>query len=385
MKGTYHMTRTMLLASATLVASSVATYGQSITLPPDADNERSEVAQQIGMVRAALEYHSPDVHGPNGEDRRGKIWGGLVPWGIHDLGFNGRKGPWRAGANENTVFSVSHPVLIEGKPLSAGRYGLHMLTGESEWTIIFSKNSSSWGSFSYDQAEDALRVTVKPEKAPYREWLTYDFTDRRPDRATVALLWEELRVPFTITVPDAAGLYIDNMRLELRNAAGFRWQSWQAAAQYCLQQNRNLPEALTWVETAITLPGIGQTNFSTLSTKAQILAKMSRTEEAAAVMAKALDLPGTTVFEIHQYGRQLLAQGKPQEALAVFEKNAKRFGDTWPVHVGLARGYSATGDYKTALKHAELALPQAPDDVNRKSLTDAVARLKQGQDMNATK
>ena len=379
------MTRTMLLASATLLASSVATYGQSITLPPDADNERSEVAQQIGMVRAAVEYHSPDVHGPNGEDRRGKIWGGLVPWGIHDLGFNGRKGPWRAGANENTVFSVSHPVLIEGKPLSAGRYGLHMLAGEGEWTIIFSKNSSSWGSFSYDQAEDALRVTVKPEKAPYREWLTYDFTDRRPDRATVALLWEELRVPFTITVPDPAGLYIDNMRLELRNAAGFRWQSWQAAAQYCLQQNRNLPEALTWAETAITLPGIGQTNFSTLSTKAQILAKMSRTEESAAVMAKALDLPGTTVFEIHQYGRQLLAQGKPQEALAVFEKNAKRFGDTWPVHVGLARGYSATGDYKTALKHAELALPQAPDDINRKSLTDAVARLKQGQDMNATK
>ena len=192
-------------------------------------------------------------------------------------------------------------------------------------------------------------------------------------------------MPFTITVPDPAALYIDNMRLELRNAAGFRWQSWQAAAQYCLQQNRNLPEALTWAETAITLPGIGQTNFSTLSTKAQILAKMSRTEEAAAMMAKALDLPGTTVFEIHQYGRQLLAQGKSKEALAVFETNAKRFGDTWPVHVGLARGYSATGDYKTALKHAELALPQAPDDINRKSLSDAVARLKQGQDMNATK
>jgi tetratricopeptide (TPR) repeat protein len=379
------MTRTMLLASATLLASSVAAYGQSITLPPDGDNERAEVAQQIGMVRAAVEYHSPDVHGPNGEDRRGKIWGGVVPWGMHDLGFNNRKGPWRAGANENTVFTVSHPVLIEGKPLAAGRYGIHMLAGEGEWTIIFSKNSSSWGSFSYDQAEDALRVTVKPEKAPYREWLTYDFSDRRPDRATVALLWEELRVPFTITVPDPAALYIDNMRLELRNAAGFRWQSWQAAAQYCLQQNRNLPEALTWAETAITLPGIGQTNFSTLSTKAQILAKMSRTEESAAVMAKALDLPGTTVFEIHQYGRQLLAQGKPQEALAVFERNAKRFGDTWPVHVGLARGYSATGDYKTALKHAELALPQAPDDINRKSLTDAVARLKQGQDMNATK
>ena len=104
------------------------------------------------MVRAAISTAALTCHGPNGEDRRGKIWGGLVPWGIHDLGFNGRKGPWRAGANENTVFSVSHPVLVEGKQLAAGRYGLHMLAGESEWTIIFSKNSSSSGSFFYDQA-----------------------------------------------------------------------------------------------------------------------------------------------------------------------------------------------------------------------------------------
>lgn len=379
------MTRMMVFMSAALLATSAASFGQSITLPPDGDNQRAEVVQQMGLVRAAVEYRSPDVHGPNGEDRRGKIWGSLVPWGIHDLGFNNRKGPWRAGANENTVFSVSHVVMVEGQPLPAGRYGLHMLAGEREWTIIFSKNASSWGSFSYDQAEDALRVTVKPEKVPYREWLAYDFTDRRPDRTTLALLWEELRVPFTITVPDPAALYIDNMRLELRNAAGFRWQSWQAAARYCQQQNRNLPEALTWAETAITLPGIGQANFATLSTKAQILEKLSRTEEAASTMAAALESPTASVIEIHQYGRQLLGQGKPKEALAVFQKNAKRFGDTWPVHVGLARGYSAAGDYKTALKHAELALTQAPDELNRKSLTDAVTRLKQGQDMNASR
>jgi hypothetical protein len=379
------MTRTMLLASATLLATSVASFAQSITLPPDGDNQRAEVVQQIGLVRVSVEYRSPDVHGPTGEDRRGKIFGGLVPWGIHDLGFNNRKGPWRAGANENTVLSVSHAVTIDGQPLPAGRYGVHMLAGEREWTVIFSKNFSSWGSFSYDPAEDVLRVTVKPEKAPYREWLTYDFTDRRPDRATVALLWEEVRVPFTIAVPDIAALYIDNMRLELRNAAGFRWQSWQAAAQYCLQQNRNLPEALTWAETAIALPGIGQANFATLSTKAAILEKLSRTTEAATARAAALDAPAASVFEIHQYGRQLLTQGKPKDALAVFEKNAKRFGDTWPVHVGLARGHSANGDFKTALKHAELALTQAPDELNRKSLADAVARLKQGQDMNATR
>lgn len=73
--------------------------------------------------------------------------------------FAGRKGPWRAGSNENTVFDVSHPVLVQGKPLPAGRYGLHMLAGPTEWTLIFSKNSTSWGSFSYDEKEDQLRVT----------------------------------------------------------------------------------------------------------------------------------------------------------------------------------------------------------------------------------
>jgi tetratricopeptide (TPR) repeat protein len=376
---------TMTPIAAMMLAAAAAASAQSLTLPPSGDNQRSEVVQQIGIVRASIEYSSPDVHGPNGEDRRGKIWGALVPYGIHDLGFNNRKGPWRAGANENTVFTVSHPVKVDGQPLPAGRYGLHMLAGEREWTVIFSKNSTSWGSFSYDPAEDALRVTVTPEKAPYREWLTYDFVDRKSDRSTAALMWEELRVPFTIKVDDMPALYIENIRRELRNMQGFRWQEWNNAAQYCLQQNRNLDEALTWADNAIALPGVGQANFSTYSTKAQILEKLSRKAEAATVMAKAMDLPNALPVEIHMYGRRLQIEGKNRDAMEVFRKNAKRFGDAWPIHVGLARAYSADGDYKTALKHAEIALTQAPDPLNKKNLEDAVARLKQGQDMNATK
>jgi hypothetical protein len=383
MSGSTLATKAVFAVAGLMVAASTAAAQQSITLPPDGDNQRSTVTQQIGLVTIGIEYSSPDVHSPTGQDRRGKIWGGLVPYGIHDLGFNNRRGPWRAGANENTVFSTSHPVRVQGQPLPAGRYGLHMLVGEKDWTLIFSRNSTSWGSFSYDDAEDVLRVTATPEKAPYREFLSYEFLDRRPDKATVALEWEELRVPFTITVDDVPTLYIANLRNELRNFAGFRWESWQAAAQYCLQTNRNLDEALVWADNAIAMPFIGQANFTTLSTKAQILDKLQRTAEADAVMAKALDLPGAQPVEIHQYGRQLLAQGRAKDALAVFQKNAKRFADTWPVHVGLARGYSAVGEYSTALKHAQFALGQAPDPVNKKSLEDAVAILKQGRDMNA--
>ena len=377
------MTRCFALALATTVALSATAAAQSITLPPDGDNQRSEVTQQIGRVSVSIAYGSPDVHAPNGDDRRGKIFGTLVPYGIHDLGFNNRKGPWRAGANQNTVFTVSHPVTIQGQPLPAGRYGLHMLAGPTEWTLIFSKNSTSWGSFSYDQAEDQLRVPVTPEKAPYREWLSYEFVERKPDRAVAALEWEDLRVPFTIAVPQMATLYVESLRRELRDFAGFQWQNWNAAAQYCLQQNTNLEEALTWADNAIGLQFVGQSNFTTYSTKAQILAKLGRTAEATTAMQTAMDLPNALPVEIHQYGRQLQQQGQQAEAMAVYQKNAKRFGDAWPVHVGLARGYSAAGDYKTALTHAERALTQAPDALNKTSLETAIAALKQGKDMNA--
>ena len=132
----------------------------------------------------------------------------------------------------------------------------------------------------------------------------------------------------------------------------------------------------------MSLPGVGQTTFTTLSTKAQVLEKLSRTKEATDTMATALDLPSAQAIEIHLYGRQLLAQGRKSDALAVFQKNQKRFGDAWPVHVGLARGYSAMGDYKTALQHAEIAVKQAPDSLNRTNLEKAIATLKQGKDMN---
>ncbi len=368
-----------------LLVSGAATLGaQTISLPPSGDNQKASVSQHIGLVQFTIEYSSPDVTDPQGADRRGKIWGQLVPWGIHDLGFNNAKGPWRAGANENTVFAVSHDVRVEGKPLAAGRYGLHMLAGENEWTIVFSHNSTSWGSFTYDEKEDALRVVVRPEKAPFREWLTYDVFDRQPDRASVALWWEELRVPFTVTVDHPEQVYLSQIRNELRGNPGFNWQNWDASAQYCLQNNTNLEEALRWAENAIAMPFVGQANFTTHSTKALILDKLGRQAEAKTTMTAALDLPGALPTEIHQYGRRLLQNGDAQAALLVWQKNNQRFGDAWPVHVGLARGYSAVGDYKKALKHAEIAVTQAPDPLNKQNLERAVTTLKAGKDMNAS-
>ena len=375
------MRRSAIASLAIVVLCATFAHAQ-LTLPPDGENQQASVTQYIGLVKVTIDYHSPDVHAPNGEDRRGKIWGQLVPYGLADLGFGTCKEcPWRAGANENTVFTVSHDVKIEGQPLKAGSYGLHMIPGQDEWTLVFSNNNASWGSFYYDPKEDALRVKVKPSKSEYHEWLTYEFTDRQTEQATAALKWEDLQIPWTIKVDGMTDLYLARIRDELRNNTGFTWTNWVAAAQYALNAKRP-NDALEFAEAAVNRRFIGQENFQTLNTLAQAQEAAGKVAEAQATREKAMSHPTATAIDLHMYGRQLLTQGKKEDALRIWELNAKKHPNEWPVNVGLARGYSANGRYKDALKYAKLAATQAPDDANRKNLEDAVKKLEAGKDMN---
>ena len=158
---------------------------------------KAGVMQRLGAdTDITIEYSRPGVKGR-------KIWGALVPYGMApgNQYSKNQPFPWRAGANENTTISFSKDVLIEGKPLPAGKYGLHMIPSEKEWTIVFSKNTSAWGSFSYKPEEDALRVTVTPVAAPFEEWLSYGFDDLAGKSATAFLRWEKLKVPFKISLP----------------------------------------------------------------------------------------------------------------------------------------------------------------------------------------
>jgi len=371
--------RPLVPLSLLFTAAAFAQY-PGLTLPPSGNNQMASVVQHIGPVEVRIDYSSPAVHGPDGKDRRGQIWGKLVPYGLSDLGFgNGKPGPWRAGANQNTVFSVSDDVVVQGKPLPAGHYGLHMIPGQDEWTIIFSKDSGAWGAFFYEDSHDALRVQAKPAKHEYREWLTYDFVERKPTQTTVQLQWEDLALPWTIQVPDVNKIYVTRLSQELTNQQGFDYHAYDMAAQFCVQSNSNLEQGLKWADAAVSMPGIGVANFSTLNVKAQVLAKMGRKGEADAVMKTALSMPGTTALEIHTYGRQLLGEKRNTEALEVFQLNAQRNGDAWPTNVGLMRGYAAAGDNAKALEYAKKALVQAPDTLNRKNLETIVKDLSDGK------
>jgi len=374
----------LLQASLPLIfaGAALAQY-PGLTLPPSGNNQKAAVTQYLGPVEVRIEYSSPAVHAGDGTDRRGKIWGALVPYGLAPLGpfGNGKPDPWRAGANENTVFSVSNAVEIEGQNLPAGRYGLHMIPGQEEWTIIFSKDSTSWGSFSYDPSADALRIQAKPHKHEYREYLTYEFPLRKLDQAVAELQWEDLAIGWSIKVPNVNDIYVTHLQQELKSVPGFNYEAFQNAAQFCVQANTHLDQALVWADAALNPAAAGAVNFSTLSTKAQVLSKMKRDEEAAKLMDTALHLPGTTALEIHFYGRQLQAMKKQDEAVKIFEYNAQRFGDEWPVHVGLTRLYAYQGNIPKALEHAKKALTQAPDDLNRKSLEAMVKTFSEGKNI----
>src|SRR5579864_1840871 len=154
---------TTLLTFAGLCHSQTAT-GETLMIDLPRASQHAMIMQRIGLTDITINYHRPLANGR-------EIWGKVVPYGK----------VWRAGANENTVITFTDPVTIEGQPLEKGTYGLHMIPDQNEWTVIFSKNSASWGSFSYKQDEDALRVNVKPQPAEAHNALAYDFDDVKPD------------------------------------------------------------------------------------------------------------------------------------------------------------------------------------------------------------
>jgi tetratricopeptide (TPR) repeat protein len=350
-----------------LLIASVATGGmaQSISQPPNGDNQKSKVTQYIGPVEVTITYNSPDVHAPNGEDRKGHIWGELVHYGYIDQGFGpAKEAPWRAGANENTVITLSHDVKIEGKDLKAGSYGLFLATAkEGAWTWIFSTNTSSWGSYFYNKKEDVLRVEVTPTEAAYTEFLTYGFDDRQKDRAIAFLQWENKKIPFKIEVPNVNELYVAKMRDELRSWVGFDYRNFATAALFCAQHKINLEEALAWANEAMNPNSGGQEEFFTLQTKATVLRAMDKNDDADAVMEKAIKRSDASVAAIHQYGRSLLQAGKKEKALEIFKYNAQKHPEEkFTPNIGLARAYTAMGDKKNAIKFWELAIKNIPDN-----------------------
>jgi tetratricopeptide (TPR) repeat protein len=340
-----------------LAALSGVSSAQSFVLDLPLQSQRARISQRIGITDITISYHRPLVN-------ERKVWDGVVPYGK----------VWRAGANENTTITFSDPVQVEGKPLDKGTYGLHMIPTADEWTIIFSKNSTSWGAFTYDQAEDALRVAVKPKAADMHNALTYDFDDLQKDSAVVELEWEKLAVPFKVSV-DVHDVVQASLKKQLRNLSQYTWMSWDDAANYLITEKVALSEALTYANKSIE----NEDRYDNEITKSKALTALNRKDEAATAQKKALDM--ASPLQIHLFARGLQGEKRSEEAFAIFRENAKKHPDQWFVHSGLARMYCAQGKFDDAAKEMKVAWAGAPD--NQKSYVDGlVKRLEAKQDIN---
>ena len=347
----------IFLLCVTMTAIPMVGRAQSSVLELPLQSQPAQISQTIGITDIAIKYHRPLVNGR-------RVWDGLVPYGR----------VWRAGANINTTISFSDPVTIEGQPLDKGTYGLHMIPNVEDWTVIFSHNSTSWGSFTYDQSEDALRVNVKPEAAEMHNALTYEFDRLEPTSAVIKLEWDKVAVPFKVSV-DVHALMQTSLKKQLRNLSGFSWNGWDDAANYLLTEKIDLDDALSDANKSIE----NEDRYENEMTKAKVLTALDRKDEAAAAEKKALSL--ASPLQLHAYARQLLGEKRKDEAFAIFLRNAENHPEQWFVHVGLARMYSAQGKFDEAAKEILVALPGAPDN-QKSSLDGMVIQLKAKRDIN---
>jgi hypothetical protein len=339
-----------------LFVSAIPAAAQSLVMDLPRQSQRASVSQRIELTDITIHYHRPLAGGR-------KIWGGIVPYGQ----------VWRAGANENTTIEFSDPVRIEGQVLPRGVYGVHMIPNADSWTVIFSNNSTSWGSFTYNEKEDALRVTVKPSTGEMHDALSYDFDDVKPDSAIVTMRWEKVAVPIHVTADKEATLA--HVRNQMRNSAQYIWVGLNDAADWCAQNNIGLEDALGWADRSIQ----AEDRFENEMTRSQVLTGLHRDGEASTARAKAMGLGNA--IQLYSFARQGQLQGRKTEALEVFRVVVQRFPDHWLGHLANARLKVAGGDFTGALKEIQAAQADAPQ-ANKPALTNLEKRIENKEDIN---
>ncbi|RYU93434.1 DUF2911 domain-containing protein [Emticicia agri] len=365
------MKKLLLLLGCTLCACH--SFAQPITQPIAGGNKKASVSEIIGITKVSVNYDRPAVKG-----RENKIWGAVVPYGFADYDYGTSKAaPWRAGANENTTFEFDTEVFIEGKSLPAGKYGFFVAMGKEKATLIFSKNNNAWGSFYYEPKDDALRVDVAVgyEKESV-ERLKYEFSNQSDQEATITLAWEYARIPFKVSV-DLNKQRLEAYKREFNNGNFYRyWQNMYAAANFCLVNNINLKEGLSWAESSINTY-FGEANFLTLSTYAGLLEKNGQTTKADSVLKKAF--PMATMLQLNTYGNSLLRMKKDKEALTVFRLNFEKHPDDIYTCLGMTKGYYFNNNLTEAIKYAEKGKAIAKDENTKAYFEEMLTDIKSGK------
>lgn len=337
----------LIIMALTLPSFGICQY-HSLEMPQTSPKVKE--SQYLGVTEIQVNYSSPAVKGRD-------IWGPVVP-------MNGDPIPWRVGANMNTTIAFSTDVKIEDQPLKAGSYGLHAIPRTNEWTLLFAKNDNQWGSYYLDTLNEiALKVKVKPVQNSHSEQLDFEFKNRTDSSLQIAIEWEKLSIPFTISI-DLTQTTVESFRYQLLGASTYAWEAWDAAARWCLNHNTNLDEALAWSDRSIS-GGYGGyasiTNFTNLSTKSSILWALGKKQESDDIMKQAIPLMDN-VQNDYWVGKSLSDQGRVELSLAFFDQMIEKFPEVWYVYLGATRAEYLNGNNKKALNHLDKAKTMAPSN-----------------------
>ena len=246
------------------------TFGADEKVEFPSASARAVVKQRVGLTDVEVDYSRPNK---NNRD----IFGGLVPFDK----------PWRTGANQPTKIKTSAPVKLGDKEVAAGEYVLYTIPGASEWTIVFSKNMKAQTLADHKTTDEAARITAKPVTlSSPAETFTIGFEDLRADSATLYLEWDKTRVPVKLGTNDVEKV---NKGIDAAVKGGKPQEAgfYYSAASFYLDQNKDLPQALKWVDQAIEK---NPKAYFMHAKKAQILAKMGNKKEAIAAAEKAIEI-----------------------------------------------------------------------------------------------
>lgn len=340
------------LLTISIMAFSIATWGQAITTPRT-PSPGASVSQTIGISTVNITYSRPAVKGR-------VVWGDLVPYGYNVEAFGSpHPTPWRAGANENTVIEFSHDARIEGQLVPAGKYGLFFaINADNSGEVVLSKDYRSWGNFFYDPANDLLRAKIRIRDHVLTELLTYDFINLTKNTAELVLNWEKKQFPVKIEFA-VDEIVMANAANELKGAMGFTWQGYSSGANYSLQNKIRPDLGLAWAERAVAL----NKNFTTLNAKAVLLRLNGKTSEADKIQEEANML--ATEAELNAYGYQLLNQGNMDEAIRTFKSMTARYPESANAWDSLGEGYAIKGDKQNAVAAFKKSLSLNPTEATR--------------------
>jgi hypothetical protein len=274
------MRKTLMIL--TILFAATAAFGQVRTPRP---SPKSSLMQTVGLTDITINYNRPGVKGR-------AIWGALVPYDK----------VWRTGANEATTIQFSDDVWINGQKLTKGLYSLHTIPTTGDWTVIFNSVAEQWGSYSYTEAKDALRVKVTPQTAEHREWLTFEVPEMTTDTAKIVMRWEKVAVPFTVDTKST-----ERTMTALRNAMNPDWRAPYMAADFAFNNKGAATDAemTQWVEQSLKV----NQNIANLWLRARIAERAGNRADAV------------------RFGEQAIAAATPQQA--DFASEVRRTVDSW--------------------------------------------------------